>query len=85
MVQARIKEQKMALLKVRKKECNRGDSWRMNKDTRSTNQGKFPQGVTIPACSNIKLLEELGTWVTPSQEVQAIKVSTMGPDDAPIE
>jgi hypothetical protein len=46
----------------------------MNKDTRSTNQGKFPQGVTIPACSNIKvrhfkLLEELGTWVTPSQEV----------------
>jgi hypothetical protein len=25
------------------------------------------------------------TWVTPSQEVQAIKVSTMGPDDAPTE
>jgi hypothetical protein len=30
-----------------------------------------------------KLLEEQGTWVTPSQEVQAIKVFTMGPDNAP--
>jgi hypothetical protein len=34
---------------------------------------------------HFKLLEEQGTWVTPSQEVQAIKVSTMGPDGAPTE
>jgi hypothetical protein len=44
----------MAWLKVRKKECNRGDSWRMNKDTRPTNKEKLLQGVTVLAWSNIK-------------------------------
>jgi hypothetical protein len=33
------------------------------------------------ASFHFKLLEEQGTWVTPSQEVQAIKVSTCNRTD----
>jgi hypothetical protein len=55
MVQAQIKERmKHDITKCKKEGVQQRRHWRMNKRTRMTNEGKLPQGVIVPARSNIK-------------------------------
>jgi hypothetical protein len=55
MVQAQIKERmKYGITKCKKEGVQKRRHWRMNKRTRTTNDGKLPQGVIVPGRSNIK-------------------------------
>jgi hypothetical protein len=55
MVQAQIKKRtKHGITKCKKEGVQQRRHWRMNKITRTTNEGKLPQGVIVPAHSNIK-------------------------------